>query len=219
MLVAAHILEDFEAEPLVEAQRVLVEDEDHVAQALARPLRLFQQSLEECGADAAVLRFGQQRDVEQSNLFVVRADPEPTDGAAFEEYHVVLGVGESRVVLALLRVVLLSAEFEFLRVVPPSDLRKFSGARAGVDAHEVFVVFGRGGPERERAPVRESHLHAVSLRQRSASSRPASYCLRRVGRPRDAAARAWRRWRILTHVRGNLKRARRQRVWLMTASK
>src|SRR2546421_5533839 len=142
VLVAAHVLEDLEAEPLVEAQRVLVEDEDHVAQALARLLRLFHQSLEERGADATVLRFWQQRDVEQADVALVPPDPDATDRAAFQKYHVVLCVGEALFVLALLRVVLLSAEVELLRVVPPCDLRKLCGARAGVDTHEVFVVFG-----------------------------------------------------------------------------
>ena len=85
MLVAAHVLEDLEAKPLVEAQRLLVEDEDHVAQALARPLRLFHQSLEERGADATVLRFWQQRDVEQADVALVPADPDATDRAAFQK--------------------------------------------------------------------------------------------------------------------------------------
>src|ERR1043165_4886365 len=88
--VAAEVFEDFEAESLVETQGVFVEDEAHVTQALSRSARLFHQSLEERRADAAVLRFGQEGDVQQVNLALVPRHPNPPRRAPVPQNQVVL---------------------------------------------------------------------------------------------------------------------------------
>src|SRR5215212_7114415 len=148
--VAAEVFEDAEAEALVEAAGVGVEHEDHVAEALARGARLLDERADDGGAEAAALRLREQRDVEQAYLLLGAADPDAPDRAAFQLDHVVLGFGEARVVLLLLRVVLRAAEGELLLVVPPGHLRQLGRARAGVDPHQLFVVRlprrAQGGP-------------------------------------------------------------------------
>src|SRR5205085_10244627 len=142
--------------------RIRVEYEDHVPQFLSCLSGLCDESPQQSRPDPAILRAGQERDVEQSDLLGVAADPQTADRLSIKQDHIVFSVWITRVILAPLRRELHAQEC-FLLPCAPLDLREFFRPRAGINFEQKLFVAGCDRTQRNCAHAVQSDLCAATL--------------------------------------------------------
>ena len=133
VLVGAKIFNHNEAESFVKAVRVVVEHEDHVAERLPGLGCLVHQPAQKQSANAPILKFFEQRNVQQTDLFFVAADPGSPSALVINHNHVVPSTGKARVIFASLKFELPPDE-NFLLAFGPLSLCEFFCTRGGVES-------------------------------------------------------------------------------------
>lgn len=158
--VRSGLTDRVEAKSLVKRLRA-TELLDMKADRLSRR-RAFREHLgDEHAADPLAPCFGQQRNIDDPDLFFRSIDTEPTDRALIADYQPVVGVRECLPVVLFLGVELHAQERVDLLLVP-TRYRQFVHSRAGVHETQEGLIAGSDGSQPDGFAHRHQPLSATA---------------------------------------------------------
>src|SRR5690242_5943209 len=126
-----------------------------MAQGFATLPRIVHQTVQQDGPHATVLKVRQQGDIEQTDLCLVRTNPDSAGGLSVDHNQVVGSIRKALVVFAPLQLKLPADEHLLLPFLPLS-LREFFFASAHIKSKQKRVISFGNSAQFQSATVRQS---------------------------------------------------------------